>query len=105
MAQLTAQIVSPDPAFKQDVGRMLRSGSIPVGVLDEKLAREGTTGDVIIVDTRQDPSAAMGTIERLRAASAAVGIFAVAAAAEPDAIISAMRAGANEFFAWPPSDD
>jgi pilus assembly protein CpaE len=105
MAQLTAQIVSTDDAFKKDLGRILRSGSVPVGVLDERVAREGTTGDVIIVDTRGDETSALARIERLRAAAPASGIFAIAAAAEPDAIIRAMRAGANEFFAWPPSED
>jgi pilus assembly protein CpaE len=105
MAQLTAQIVSTDDAFKKDVGRMLRSGAIPVGVLDEKLAREGTMGDVILVDTRADGSAALSTIEKLRASAPNAGIFAVASAPEPDAIIGAMRAGANEFFAWPAADD
>ena len=105
MAQLTAQIVSTDDAFKKEVGRMLRSGSIPVGVLDERVAREGTTGDVIIVDTRAGGPSALATIEKLRLSAPAAGIFAVAKAAEPDAIISAMRAGANEFFAWPVPED
>jgi pilus assembly protein CpaE len=101
MAQLTGQIVSTDDGFRKEVSRMLRSGSIPISVLDEKAAREGTTGDVIIVDTRRDGASALGAIERLRASASASGIFAVAAAAEPDAIIQSMRAGANEFFAWP----
>jgi pilus assembly protein CpaE len=105
MAQLTAQIVSTDDTFKKDVGRILRSGSVPVGVLDEKVAREGTIGDVIIVDTRGDESSALAKIERLRTAAPASGIFAIATVAEPDAIIRAMRAGANEFFAWPPAED
>src|SRR5439155_23722817 len=38
-------------------------------------------------------------------ASAAAGIFAVASSADPDLILQAMRAGANEFFVWPPADD
>ncbi len=105
MAQLTVQIVSSDQAFKADVVRMLRTGSIPVSVFDEKVAREGTAGDVIIVDTRSGGASALAAIEKLRLSAPAAGIFAVAAAAEPDAIISAMRAGANEFFAWPAPED
>jgi pilus assembly protein CpaE len=41
----------------------------------------------------------------LRAEAPAAGIFAVALMADPDLILQAMRAGANEFFVWPPSDD
>jgi pilus assembly protein CpaE len=32
-------------------------------------------------------------------------IFAVATAADPDLILQSMRAGANEFFIWPPADE
>ncbi len=42
----------------------------------------------------------MAAIERLRATHASMAIFAVAMAAEPDLILGAMRAGANEFFPW-----
>jgi pilus assembly protein CpaE len=42
----------------------------------------------------------MAAIERLRAGSPAVAIFAISAGAEPDLILQAMRAGANEFFPW-----
>jgi len=54
----------------------------------------------VVVDIRSDASSGMAAIERLRATNASLGIFAVAAAAEPDLILSAMRAGANEFFPW-----
>jgi hypothetical protein len=43
----------------------------------------------------------MAAIERLRAGNPALAIFAVASAADPELILQAMRAGANEFFAWP----
>jgi pilus assembly protein CpaE len=105
MAQLIGQIISDDDAFKKHIGRMLRSGAIPVSLLDERLARDGTAADVIIVDIRGDASSAMAGIERQRAAAAGAGIFAVAAVAEPDLIVQAMRAGANEFFTWPPPDE
>jgi pilus assembly protein CpaE len=47
----------------------------------------------------------MSSIERLRGSSPSAGIFAVALAAEPDVILQSMRAGANEFFTWPPPDE
>jgi pilus assembly protein CpaE len=105
MAQLIAQIVSHDDAFKKQIERMLRSGALSVSLLDERLTRDGTSPDVIIVDIRGDASSAMAGIERLRASAANAGIFAIALAAEPDLILQAMRAGANEFFTWPPPDD
>ena len=105
MAQLIGQIISNDDAFKKHIGRMLRSGTIPVSLLDERLARDGTSADVIIVDIRGDASSAMAGIERQRAAAPGAGIFAVALAAEPDLIVESMRAGANEFFTWPPPDE
>ena len=105
MAQLIGQIISNDDAFKKHIGRMLRSGAIPVSLLDERLARDGNSPDVIIVDIRGDASSAMAGIERQRAAAPGAGIFAVALAAEPDLIVESMRAGANEFFTWPPPDE
>ena len=47
----------------------------------------------------------MATIERLRAGAPGAGIFAVALAADPDLILQSMRAGANEFFTWPPAEE
>jgi len=41
----------------------------------------------------------------LRAADATTGIFFVAADSNPDAILRSMRAGANEFFTWPPAKE
>jgi pilus assembly protein CpaE len=52
------------------------------------------------VDLRADASSGMAAIERLRAVGPGLAIFAVANAAEPDLILQAMRAGANEFFPW-----
>jgi pilus assembly protein CpaE len=105
MPQLVALLVSEDDAFRQHMGRMLRSGAIPVSVIDERVARESTTPDIVIVDTRGDSTSAMSSIERLRGSSPSAGIFAVALAAEPDVILQSMRAGANEFFTWPPPDE
>jgi pilus assembly protein CpaE len=47
----------------------------------------------------------MAAIERLRAAAPAAGIFCVASSAQSDLILQAMRAGANEFFTWPPNEE
>ena len=41
----------------------------------------------------------------MRATAAGAGIFAVALAADPDLILQSMRAGANEFFTWPPPEE
>jgi pilus assembly protein CpaE len=105
MAQLVGLIVSEDEPFRKQVGQLLRSGTIPVSVLTDRQARDGTSPDFIIVDIRTDQSGGMATIERLHASNAQAGIFAVAQAADPDLILQAMRAGANEFFAWPPPDE
>jgi pilus assembly protein CpaE len=99
MAQLTAQIISYDDEFKRQVARLLRACGVPVGIVEGRNA-EGTGPDLVVVDIRADASSGMAAIERLRSSSQGLAIFAVAAAAEPDLILQAMRAGANEFFPW-----
>jgi pilus assembly protein CpaE len=105
MAQLVGLIVSQDEEFKKHLGRMLRSGAIPVSVIDERVTRDIGAADLVIVDIRGDASSAMGTVERLRAAAQGASIFAVAQATDPDLILQSMRAGANEFFTYPPEDE
>jgi pilus assembly protein CpaE len=105
MAQLVGLIVSDDDGFRKHFGRLLRAGSIPVSVLDDRAVREGAAPDLILVDARGDASGAMANIERIRAAAPGAGIFAVAMSADPELILSSMRAGANEFFTWPPVDE
>ncbi len=105
MAHLVGLIVSEDEDFRKQVGRLLRLGSLPVSVIDDRQGRDVSSADVMIVDVRRDATSAMGVIERLRAASATAGIFAVASEADPNLILQAMRAGANEFFTWPPQDE
>ena len=100
MAQLTAQIVSYDEEFKRQVAKLIRACGVPAGIVEGGRSAEGTAPDVVVVDIRADASSGMAAIERLRATSASLSIFAVAAAAEPDLILQSMRAGANEFFAW-----
>ena len=85
--------------FKRQIARLVRACGVPVGMVEGRSA-EGIGPDLVVVDIRSDASSGMAAIERLRASSAALAIFAVAAAAEPDLILQAMRAGANEFFPW-----
>jgi pilus assembly protein CpaE len=100
MAQLAASIVSHDEEFKRQVSRLLRAGGVPVAVVEGRV--EGAAPDVFVVDIRSDASSGMAAIERLRAGHNGVAVFAIAATAEPDLILQAMRAGANEFFPWTP---
>ena len=99
MAQLTAQVVSYDDEFKRQVARLLRACGVPIGIVEGRTA-EGAGPDLVVVDIRSDASSGMAAIERLRSSSQGLAIFAVAAAPEPDLILQAMRAGANEFFPW-----
>ena len=105
MAQLVGLIVSDDDGFKKHFGRLLRASAIPVSVLEDHASREGMPPDLVIVDTRGDASSSMSSIERLRASAPGAGIFAIALLAEPELILQSMRAGANEFFTWPPPEE
>src|SRR3954453_22865144 len=103
MAQLAASILSHDEEFKRHLAAMLRACGVPVGIVEER--RNGTEGagpDLVVVDIRGDASSGMAAIERMRAAHPGVALFAVAGSPEPDLILQAMRAGANEFFPWAP---
>ena len=99
MAQLTAQVISYDEEFKRQVARLIRACGVPVGIVEGRSA-EGIGPDLVVVDIRSDSSSGMAAIERLRASSASLSIFAVAGSAEPELILQSMRAGANEFFPW-----
>jgi pilus assembly protein CpaE len=105
MAQLVGLIVSEDDVFRKQIGRLMRAGAVPVSVVEGSSPREGVPPDIIVVDIREDHNSAMAAVERLRASSPAAGIFAVALTADPDLILHAMRAGANEFFIWPPAEE
>jgi pilus assembly protein CpaE len=101
MAQLNGLIVSDDQDFVIALARRLRSGAVPVRPIDEHAA-QSTSPDVVIVDIRAGHSAAMPAIERQRGRWPHAAIFAIAAGVDADLVIQSMRAGANEFFAWPP---
>lgn len=105
MAQLVGLLVSEDDVFKKQIGQLLRSGAIPVSVTGDRTTRDITPPDLVIVDIRGDASSAMASIERRRASAPGAGIFAIAVEADPDLILQSMRAGANEFFTWPPPEE
>ncbi len=106
MTQIAAVIVSQDEEFRRQVGRLLRSSGLRVAVLEEvRGGLEPAAPDLAIVDIRSDAPAGLTAIERLRASTPTAAVFAVAAATDPDLILQAMRAGANEFFTWPPPAD
>jgi pilus assembly protein CpaE len=106
MAQLVGLIVSEDDSFRKQIERLLRSGPVPVSAIAEgRAASDSLPPDLVVVDMRQEASATMAAIERLRASAPGAGIFAVALTAAPDVILDAMRAGANEFLTWPPQDE
>jgi len=100
MAQLAALLATSDEEFRRDLGRLVRSGSVPIGIVDDRRGSDGDP-DLAFVDLRRDSPGGLGSIERLRAGHPNVAIFAVAQTTEPDLILQAMRAGANEFFSWP----
>jgi pilus assembly protein CpaE len=103
MAQLTASIICHDDDFKRQIARMLRACGVPLGIMEGRVGADGSEPDLAVVDIRADVTSGMSAIERLRASSPSMAIFAVAASAEPDLILQAMRAGANEFFPWSPN--
>src|SRR6476646_1214271 len=106
MAQLVALVVTQDEDFRSAIGRLLRTGGVPVGLLEGRSAGEPSSPDLVDVDIRDDAASVMAAIDPLRAGHVAAAIFAVAQATDPELILQAMRAGANEFFMWPvPADN
>jgi pilus assembly protein CpaE len=105
MAQLVALVVTHDEDFRAEIGRLLRTGGVPIGLLEGRSAGEQSSPDLVVVDIRDDAASGMAAIERLRAGHLAAAIFAVAHATDPELILQAMRAGANEFFMWPVPED
>ena len=96
-------ILSADDAFHTKVGALLRSGPMPMSVVNE--GPGSRKADLFIIDARHDVAAAMARVETLRAESANSGVFVVAREPNPDLILQSMRAGANEFFTFPPPEE
>ena len=104
MARLSIFVASDDPEFHTTVTGLVRSSGVPISVVEDALSgSSGQSVDVALVDIRS-PDAAWTELEGIRLRWSAASIIAVAAESEPDRIIKAMRAGANEFFAWPTGD-
>jgi pilus assembly protein CpaE len=99
MAQLSAVITTSDPDFRSTITTLLRSSGLSIGIIEEKHA-SGTWPDLAVVDIRNGSLSSVEAIERLRASWPSTSIFAVAASSEPDQILRAMRAGANEYLTW-----
>ena len=103
MAKLSSLISTHDSTFRDAVTRLLRSCGTSIGIVEER-DDGAAVPDVAFVDARTDTSA-LKAIERLRARWTTLAIYTVAGAAEPEAILQAMRAGANEFFTWSTGDE
>lgn len=104
MARLIGSILADDDAFKRHIAALLRAGAVPINLSGDPMGHDGAAADLVIVDARGEMSSAMIAVERMRATTPTVGIFVVADTNQPDAILQAMRAGANEFFAWAAGD-
>jgi pilus assembly protein CpaE len=103
MARLVGSILTEDDGFRSQIAAVLRASSTPVSIGGDSHARDASQTDVVVVDARGDLVRAMAAVERVRLAAPAAAIFVVADQAQPDVILHAMRAGANEFLTWPPA--
>ena len=101
MAQLTAVIASRDQDFRTNITRRLRLSGLSIAVGDERHLTSGNGPDLVISDIRAGASSVQWAVERVRTTWASADIIAVARGSEPEQILQAMRAGANEFVAWP----
>src|SRR5688500_12521474 len=103
--QLSARIFSDDFEFKTQIGQLLRASATPVMVATDSFTHDSVPPDLLVADVRGDVTAAMQTVEKLRARVPSACIFAVALEADPNLILKAMRAGVNEFLVWPPNEE
>jgi pilus assembly protein CpaE len=102
MASLAATVESHDDTFRRQITRLLREGRPPISVI-EGPSRTEAPPDLVIVDGRTALTAAMSTVERLRAATPTTSIFLVVASVSSELVLRSMHAGANEVLAWPPA--
>lgn len=106
MTRLTATVYSDDRTMREELFRIFRTGGLSIDLFDERDVQEqAPTSDILIVDGRQVVTLATAHVERLRALVPASCIVFVAADANSDVILDAMRAGANDFLTWPLSAD
>jgi pilus assembly protein CpaE len=104
MAKLSVLPLIEDQDLRDAVVQAVRSGGVPIGIVEER-ATSPDVPDLIVADIRGDNSPGLQSVERLRAKWSGVSILAVAGSSDPNVILRAMRAGANEFCAWPDADD
>ena len=102
MAQLTVLISSTDPDFRAHLTKCLRASGTSVALVDERHATSNPPS-LTVVDIRHG-ARGVEAIERLRGSWPAAAIFAIASSTQPEQILQAMRAGANEYLAWPLDD-
>ena len=107
MARLVGLILSEDEAFRKEIGSRLRTSGVPIMLSLDRSARstQSRRADLVIVDARENPASAMASVEGLKTAANAPGVFVVARDSSPELILQAMRAGANEFFTFPPAEE
>ena len=100
MAQLSTVIVTEDSEFRTAASDLVRASGVPIGVDDAATVDPSKPSPAIaLVDGRA--SAGWGRVEEIRLCWPSATIIAVASESQPDHILAAMRAGANEFVAWP----
>ena len=98
MAQLSAVIVTEDSEFRTAASDLVRASGVPIGVDDAATVDPSKPSPAIaLVDGRA--SAGWGRVEEIRLCWPSATIIAVASESQPDHILAAMRAGANEFGA------
>jgi pilus assembly protein CpaE len=102
MAQLTVHISTTDPEFRAHVTKSLRASGTSVAMVDDRHA--GATPPTLAIADIRHGAKGVDAIERLRASWPTSSMFAIASSTQPELILQAMRASANEFLAWPLDD-
>lgn len=101
MAQLSTIIATEDARVSEALTKLVRSCGVSVGIVEERSPDDSAVEpDLALVDIRAGV-AALGKVQEFRTRWPSVSIIALAATAESQLILQAMRAGANEFFECP----
>ena len=102
MAQLSTIIATEDAGLSVELKKLVRSAGVSVGIIEERSPDDSAVEpDLALIDIRAGASA-LDKVQEFRGRWPAVSIVAIAATAESQLILQAMRAGANEFFECPP---
>lgn len=105
MTRLSATVFTDDPMMRAELTQLFRSGGISIDVFDDRGSQDQASSDILIVDGRTQVALGVAHVERLRGLAPSACIVFVAADANSETILDAMRAGANEFLTWPLSAD